>query len=214
MTAADVFKITFIGKGAHASEPQAGVDSVVMAGQFISNAQSIVSRAVDPQQPAVLTIGKVNTVDGRFNVVCEETVLEGTVRTFHNEARDKVEAAVAAYADHIAAMHGGQVEVDYTRLLDAVHNQAQGSELLGQVVTDLYGADTLYPSKAIMASEDFGYYSQAGNGLFAVVGCGNAAKATNYSHHNAHFDIDEDGLDYGATLYATYVLAYLNQAKF
>ncbi|AXY25632.1 peptidase M20 [Suicoccus acidiformans] len=213
-TAADHFTIRFIGKGGHASEPENTVDSAVMAAQFISNAQAIVAREVNPQQPAVVTIGKVNTVDGAFNIISEETVIEGTVRTFHQEARDVVERAMHSYAEHIAAMYGGQADVNYDRILDAVVNEEQSSDLLLEIVERQFGQEAIAEEKLIMASEDFGFYTTQAPGAFAAVGCGNVAKGAHYSHHNARFDIDEDALVYGAILHASYAYAYLKQDKF
>ncbi|MEG0258348.1 MAG: amidohydrolase, partial [Lysinibacillus sp.] len=86
MAAADKLDIVLTGRGGHGAEPHHSVDAVVLASQFVMNAQQLVSRRVDPLKSAVLTIGHFEAINP-FNVIAERVVLKGTVRTFDEEIR-------------------------------------------------------------------------------------------------------------------------------
>lgn len=211
--ACDQFTIKFHGTGGHAAQPHLTHDAVVMAGQFIANAQAIVSRVVDPIAPAVLTIGKVDAGD-RWNIIAAEAQLEGTVRIFDGKERVKVETAIREYADHIAKMTGGTAEVEYTRLTDAVNNDGNSAELVQAVSRAAFGEETVQNNAPTMGGEDFGFYMSETTGAFATVGCANPELDTTHPHHSARFNVDEAALKTGAELYAQYALTYLDQAEF
>lgn len=94
MAASDHIRIVLNGKASHAAMPHKGVDTIVAAAQFLTAAQTIISRRVNPLYPAVLTFGKI-TGGTRYNVVADTVEIEGTCRTYHAEAQDAVEAHTA-----------------------------------------------------------------------------------------------------------------------
>ncbi len=87
---ADIFTVTFKGRGGHGAMPHDCIDAAIVASSFVMNVQSVVSRTIDPQNPAVLTVGKM-VVGTRFNVIAENAVIEGTVRCFDPKTRDHIE---------------------------------------------------------------------------------------------------------------------------
>lgn len=210
---ADIFKIHFKGRGGHAAQPHMTHDALVMAAEYINNIQSIVSRAVDPMEPAVLTVGRFDSGD-RFNIIAENAVLEGTVRTFSHETREVVESQMKHYAEQIAAMNHGTVDFEYTHMTEAVVNHEGSAKLVQSVTKEAFGNEFVYHDAPTMGAEDFGFYMTQIPGAFATVGCRNTVKATDYPHHHARFNVDEDALKYGAELYAQYALSYLNQDEF
>jgi len=211
--AADIFRIHFKGKGGHAAIPQDTVDATVTAGQFIADVQSVVSRKVDPMQPAVVTIGKAN-IGQRFNVIAEDAFLEGTVRTFDNDTRQIVEDSMREYAEHIAAANGATVVFEYDRMTEPVVNEEKSAQLVTQTAEKSFGAEGIYNLPPTMGAEDFGAYMQEITGAFALVGSGNPDKDTEWAHHHGRFNIDEEAMVVGAELYANYALGYLNQDEF
>lgn len=211
--AADKISFEFNGVGGHAAQPHLTKDAVVMASQFVTNAQAIVSRAVDPIAPAVVTFSKING-GNRWNVIAADTTVEGTVRIFDQDERDKVEKALKTYADHIAALHGGTVEVEYVRQADPVINEEQSALLVQELATEAFGKERVQNNQPTMGGEDFGAYMTEITGAFATVGCANPDLDTTHPHHSAHFNVDEAALKTGAELYAQYALAYLNQDEF
>ena len=74
------------------------------------NVQTVVSRTIDPQSPAVLTVGKM-VVGTRFNVIAENAEIEGTVRTFHPDTRNHIEKSITQYAESVASIYGASVMI-------------------------------------------------------------------------------------------------------
>ncbi|MEN2465756.1 amidohydrolase [Ornithinibacillus sp. JPR2-1] len=207
---ADLFNVTFKGKGGHGALPHACVDTAIVASSFVMNVQSIVSRTIDTQQPAVVTIGKMD-VGTRFNVIAENAVIEGTVRCFDPEVRDHIESQLQHYADQVAALYGATAKLEYTRGTQAVINEEESAKLTQNIVHEAFGENALYHEKPTMGGEDFSDYFEKAPGCFALVGSGNPEKDTEWAHHHGKFNIDEDALVVGAELYAQYAWGYLNK---
>lgn len=209
---ADIFNVRFTGRGGHGAMPQACVDASVMASSFVMNVQTIVSRTIDPKQPAVVTVGKM-TVGTRFNIIAENAVIEGTVRCFDAGVRDHIEQQLAVYAKNIAELYGGTAELEYIRGTQAVINDAESAEHAQQVAVEAFGQDTLYAEDPTMGGEDFSFFLDEAPGCFALVGSGNSEKDTQWAHHHGRFNIDEDALATGAELYAQYAYSYLEKNR-
>lgn len=207
---ADLFKVTFKGKGGHGAMPQDCIDAAVVASSFVMNVHSVVSRTINPQQGAVLTIGKM-VVGTRFNVIAENAVIEGTVRCFDPATRDHIEAQLQHYAENVAAVFGATAKVEYIRGTQAVINDEYSAMLVQKVAAEAFGEEVLFNEKPTMGGEDFSFYLDEVPGSFALVGSGNPEKDTEWSHHHGKFNIDEDALATGAELYAQYAWAYLNE---
>jgi amidohydrolase len=207
---ADLFRVTFKGRGGHGAMPHACIDAAIVASSFVMNVQTVVSRTIDAQHPAVLTIGKM-IVGTRFNVIAENAVIEGTVRCFHPETRDHIETQLQHYADQVAAIYGATAKVEYIRGTKAVINDEYSANLVQKVAADAFGDDVVYNEKPTMGGEDFSEYLDHAPGSFALVGSGNREKDTEWAHHHGKFNIDEDALATGAELYAQYAWAFLNE---
>lgn len=207
---ADVVEIKFTGRGGHGAMPDACIDATVVASAFVMGVQAIVSRETDPLEPAVFTIGRMEA-GTRYNVIAENAVLEGTVRSFHPRVREKMEAAIRRYAEQVAATYGATAEVDYRYGTHAVINEEQSANLAQRVVTSSFGDAVLYSDRPTTAGEDFSYYLQEAPGCFALVGAGNPEKDTEWAHHHGRFNVDEDAMVYGAELYAQYAYTYLTE---
>ena len=208
--AADIFKVHFTGKGGHGAIPQDCIDAALVASSFVMNVQTVISRTIDPQQAAVLTVGKME-VGTRFNVIAENALIEGTVRTFNQDTRNHIEKSISQYAKSVADMYGATAEVEYIRGTEPVINDEESANLVQQVAAEAFGADVVYDEKPTMGAEDFSFFLDKAPGSFALVGSGNPEKDTEWSHHHGNFDIDEDALVTGAELYAQYAWAYLNK---
>lgn len=209
---ADIFKVTFKGRGGHAAIPHDAIDAVMIASTFALNVQTVVSRTVNPLRPAVLTIGKME-VGTRFNVIAEDAVLEGTVRCFDKEVRIHIEEQIRHYANQVALMYGGTAEVIYEYGTQAVNNDMESASLVERLTIEHFGDEAKHVDDPTMGGEDFSFYLDEAPGCFALVGSGNTEKDTRWAHHNGHFNIDEDGLRIGAELYVQYALNWLSENK-
>lgn len=207
---ADLFSVRFKGRGGHAAQPHNAIDAVMMASSFALNAQTVVARTIDPIQPAVLTIGKMD-VGTRFNVIAENALIEGTVRCFDAGVRKHVEQSIRHYAEQTAILYGGTAEVTYDYGTQAVINGKESASLVQEIVETHFGKEAYWEDDPTMGGEDFSYYLDEVPGCFALVGCGNTEKDTRWAHHNGHFNVDEEAMDTGVELYVQYALNYLNR---
>ena len=210
---ADIVQVKFKGRGGHAAQPHDSVDAIMMASSFALNVQTIVSRRVDPLQPAVVTFGRME-VGTRFNVIAENAVLDGTVRCFDKGVRTLIEEQIRHYAKHVADLYGGEADVSYIYGTQAVINEEYSAKLAEKTIKECFGEEAYHLDNPTMGGEDFSFYLDEVPGCFALVGSGNTVKDTRWAHHNGHFNVDEDALKVGAELYVQYALAYLeDQAK-
>lgn len=210
---ADLLVVKFKGRGGHGSMPEATVDAAVVASSFVLNLQAVISRETSALESAVVSIGKMD-VGTRFNVIAENAVLDGTVRCFNIETRDRIEAAIRRYAEHTAAMYGATAEVIYTYGTLPVINEERSALLAQSVIRQAFGEDVLMAEKPTTGGEDFSFYIENIPGCFALLGSGNPDKDTQWAHHHGRFNIDEDAMVTGAELYAQYAWQYLRQNEF
>jgi hippurate hydrolase len=157
--------VTMRGIGGHGSEPQAGKDPIVLAAEFVLVAQTIVSRQIDPQQPAVLTVG---TIHGgtKNNIIPDEVTLGLTLRTYSPAVRDQIIASVRRTANGLAEAYGIPadrmpiVTVSYGAPV-TINDAALAERLRGFAVAAL-GKGHVLEASATMASEDVGLFSLDG----------------------------------------------------
>jgi amidohydrolase len=203
------FTVTFKGRVGHGAMPHDCIAAAIVASSFVMNVQTVVSRTIDAQSPAVLTVGKM-VVGTRFNVIAENAVIEGTVRCFDPKTRDHIETQLQHYAEQVASMYGTTAKVEYIRGTQAVINDEYSAKLVQKVVSEAFGEEAVYYEKPTMGGEDFSYNLDEVPGSFALVGSGNPEKDTEWAHHHGKFNVDEDTLATGAELYAQYAWAYLH----
>jgi amidohydrolase len=207
---ADLFSVDFKGQGGHGAMPDACVDAAVMASSFVMNVQAVVSRETNPLDPVVVTVGKME-VGTRFNVIAENARLEGTVRCFSLATRERVEHALERFSEQTAAMYGGTANVQYDYGTLPVINDEAPALLAQKIIRESFGEAALIQAEPTTGGEDFSYYTEKTSGCFALVGCGNPEKDTEWAHHHGRFNVDEDAMEVGAELYARYAFEYLQQ---
>lgn len=193
MAAADEFKITVQGKGGHGGLPHETVDSIAVASHMIVNIQSIVSRNVNPVEPAVISIGAIHAGNS-FNVIAEKATLSGTVRSFDESVRHLLHQRLVEVAEQTATMFGAQAIIDYKWGYPVVENHPEEAKRFYTAARRWFVHENIQESPFIMAGEDFAYYLHQVPGAFLFVGAGNAEKRIHYPHHHPRFDIDEQAM--------------------
>jgi amidohydrolase len=152
------------GLGGHGSKPEATKDPVVLAAQVIMALQTIVSRENSPLDPAVVTVGSIHG-GTRYNIIPDEVNLQLTVRTYKEEVRQRVLAAIERITKGIALAAGIPddrapiVKVSETEVTAATYNEPQLTERLTATFKRALGDENVVKVAPIMASEDFGYLS-------------------------------------------------------
>ena len=207
----DFFRIEVKGKGAHVSMPHRGVDALYVASQIVVAVQSIVARSTDPMDSVVVGIGKA-WAGTQYNIVAEEAVLEGTVRTFSEQVRAFTNKRLADIVEKTAEMYGASATITFKNYANPLINDKTAAAEVRSIAGEIVGVDHVvgdYP-KSMMA-EDFADYLPHCCGAFAYFGTHSDKPGTDSANHNGHFDIDEDGLLVACNMFVRYALAVLNE---
>ncbi|MEX1030643.1 MAG: amidohydrolase [Paenibacillaceae bacterium] len=210
MAAADEFEIVVTGKGGHGGLPHTAIDSVLVGSHLVVNLQSIVSRSVNPTEPCVVSVGVIQAGTA-FNIIADQCLLKGTVRTFNEEVRLEVRARLALIVKETAAMFGAQAVLEYRDGYPSVINDANEAIRFNDAATAVFGAEHVHEAPRLMAGEDFSYYLQKIKGCYMFVGAGNVEKGIIYPHHHPQFDIDEEAMEQAAILLGTMTLDYMQE---
>ena len=163
MASADSVNVTIRGLGGHGASPQSTKDPVVMAAQFITALQTIVSREDSPLDPVVVTVGSIHGGTKR-NIIPDEVQLLMTVRTYKPEVRKRVLASIERIARGIAMTAGVTedrmpiVELLAGESVDSTYNDPPTTERLAAALTKGMGAANVVRIDPLMVSEDFGRF--------------------------------------------------------
>jgi hippurate hydrolase len=150
------------GIGGHGSRPEAGKDPIVLAAEFVLVAQTIVSRQIDPQQPAVLTIGMIHG-GTKNNIIPDEVTMGLTLRTYSSSVRDAIVADVRRTAEGLAQAYGIPADrmpvVTIGESTPATINDAALAERVRASASAALGNNRVLEAKPVMGSEDVGAFS-------------------------------------------------------
>ena len=211
MAATDVFKLTVEGTSSHGSSPHLGHDAIVASAAIITALQTIVSRINNPLKPAVVTIG---TIKGgqRFNIIANEVIMEGNVRTFDEIFRKEIETHIREIAESVAKAHSCTAKLEYRYGTGVVLNKDKNLVDIAQnAVKKLYGEDSLVEMEKITGGEDFSLLMEKAPGIFGYIGTRNPrVPGSEKINHHECFTVDEDALIRGTAVAAQFALDYLN----
>jgi hippurate hydrolase len=214
MASADVLIIRVTGRGGHASAPHLAVDPIAVAAEIIVALQVMVTRRIDPFDPAVLTIA--NVIAGTTNNIIPETaVMKGTIRAVSEKTRATVAELAKRVAEGIASAHGATVEVEIEPGYPVTINDAGFASFVSTIAEDMLGPDSVIPMPApIMGAEDFSYVLQRVPGAMAFLGARlpDLEPETAPQNHSDRVIFDEDALPIGVALYAAVALRHLDAA--
>ncbi len=178
--------IDITSKSGHGAMPQTSVDGIVIAGNFVSALQSIVSRNLSPIDNAVLTIGCING-GSRRNIIAGNIRLEGTMRTFKPEVYNTMKERLRKLAAGFEVSYDCKIDVEIIDDYEAVNND---KGLYNEFV-EAVGEESVIVLDPLMISEDFSYYQKEVPGLFFMLGAKNEEKGYVNSLHNINFNFDE-----------------------
>ncbi|TZE80249.1 amidohydrolase [Calorimonas adulescens] len=209
MAAPDEFRLTIKGKGGHGSAPHLGVDALVIGAQVVLALQTLVSREIDPLNPAVVSIGTFNS-GTVMNAIPSETKMTGTVRLTDPELRkempDKIERIVKGVCD---AMRG-EYSLEYVHGYPPTVNDPEMTELAGEALREAFGEENIVDPGISMGGEDFSYFLEKVPGSFIMLGITNEEKGIDKNNHHPKFDIDENALPLGVEALVRIALKFLN----
>ena len=215
MAAADWFTIKVKGKQTHGSQPWLGVDPIAVASQIIGGLQMIVSRQSElTKAPVVITIGKING-GVRENIIPEELMMAGTIRTLDDQMQKDVHEKIKLTAQKIAESMGATAEVSIETKTLVTYNTP---ELVNQTLPSLeksIGKENVLQSEWTTGAEDFSYYRLKAPAFFFNVGGMPAGKNVKDAapHHTPDFFIDDSRLDVGIKAFCNIVFDYQPMLK-
>lgn len=196
MAAADRFDITVKGAGGHAAQPHLTHDTLLALSELVVQLNTLVPRALDPCEPALLTVTRMQ---GGFshNMIPAEATITGTVRTFNPAAQDIIESRLRQMAEHITAAHGLQAEVNYVRYYPAtINSDAEATQALAALQAAGMRAEPA-PQPAL-TSEDFAFMLQAKPGAYLWIG-----SAPSKPLHHAAYDFNDALIPHGIRAFIT-----------
>lgn len=207
--AVDDFRAVIKGTGGHGAYPHNGTDPVFMLGQVINALWGVRARRIDPVKPAVVSIGSVHGGDVS-NVIPSEIEIVGTIRSYHDDVREKlweeVEAAIA-----VCKAFGGDYTFKIGKGYPSLINDEDVSDLIRDTAVDLIGEDGMLEPKQGMGAEDFAYMTRAVPG--AMFNLGARYDDMTRPHHTPVFDIAESALPVGAAVLAQSALRLMEKYR-
>ena len=200
MAGADTFTITLSGKGGHAAMPHKTTDPVIAASALVQGLQSIISRNLNPMKNGVISVTQIHTGDA-FNVIPNDAVINGTVRTFDKEIQAMIVERMEEMAQQIAGAYGCEAVLDYGYGYPPTVNHADQTAFAAKVAGDVVGPDAVDADKApSMGAEDFAYMLEERPGAYVFLGQGPSAGL-----HHPEYDFNDEISPIGASFFVRLV---------
>jgi amidohydrolase len=203
----DDMRIAVRGRGGHAARPHESNDPIAAAAELVSTLYQFVPRATDSQEAVVVSFGQIHGGQNS-NVIPEEVLLEGTVRTLNRDVREKTIQHIRTVAEGIEQVTGAKLDVAFRHGSPSVENDATATDLVARVATELLGERNVQSlARPSMGSEDFAYYLERVPGtMFRLGAAGDNGSGPGL--HTPTFDVDERCLAVGAKIFARSVVEW------
>lgn len=197
MASTDRFTITVEGKGGHAAQPHAAIDSVLVASHIVVALQSVVARSVDPLDSAVVSVCTLEAGE-TFNVLPQCVTLRGTMRALSKPVRSLVQGRIEGIVGNVAAAFGARGTIVFGSGYPVTENHPVETDFIADVAAGLVGEAQVDRAVApMMAAEDFSYMLAHRPGAYIFLGNGDSAGL-----HHPDYDFCDAAAPYGASLWA------------
>jgi amidohydrolase len=205
---ADRFILRVKGKGGHAAMPDETVDPIVIAAYIITTLQTLISRETSPFSPAVITIGTISAGTA-FNIIPEVAEMQGTMRAYSAEHREKLVRRIGEIASGVANAMGATCHVEVFDGCPPCVNDPSMAELVHKAAIDSVGEKDVDEEYVTAGSDDMAYFLNTVPGCYFIVGTRNEEKGAKYPHHHPRFNIDEDALPIGVEVMTRAAMEFL-----
>jgi amidohydrolase len=207
----DPFEIHVCGRGGHASRPHETVDSIVVASLLVMSIQTLVSREVNPSYPTVVSVGRIQGGTAA-NVIAEEAILEGTIRTTHAKVREQIMAGLKRMVGAMDELYNAHTSIRFLEGLPPVINDLKAARLAREAAKAIVGNDGVVKQKfPSLGGEDFAHYLGKVPGCLVRFGAGLPDHA-DVPAHSPYFNFDENVLPIGAAYLAQVARLALERA--
>ena len=209
MAASNPFTITVHGQGSHGAYPHRGIDTIVVAAHIITALQTIVARTVDPQDPAVVTIGQI-IAGAAENVIPAKVFMQGTLRYTRTELGEQLRQRLCRIVEHTALAHGATAEVAIQDGYPPMYNDDVLSDLIERTGRELLGdanVQTKLPTS--MGVEDFSYYARKVPAAMFRLGVRAPGADSHPPLHSPRFNFNDDSLPVGIRMFCELTRRFL-----
>ena len=202
----DGFKITVTGSGCHGAMPHLGIDPINVGMHIYSAYQELIAREVPPTETASLTFGQFSAGTTN-NIIPETAVLQGTLRTYNKELREKLVRRMREIVDAAGVMFGAKVEYEVLSAVPSTYTNPQLAKELAGYLGDL-GENLLKADNyRVTPSDDFAFISEQVPTVYLMLGA--HVEGNPYPHHNPGVLFSEDALTLGAAIHAQCAFQWL-----
>ncbi len=202
----DSFRASIIGMGGHGARPHETVDPIYLSAYVILALHGIVSRRLNPYDPAVVSIGSIHAGNAE-NVIPNQVDILGTLRYTQHKVQEQIHAEIKK-AFGVAKSLGGDYTLKFEIGSPPMINDEKVVNLIKQTAIDLIGHENVLPPQDGLGAEDFGCFSKLVPG--AMFALGSKVEGDEREHHNSRFDIDDQCLPFGAAILAETALRFLH----
>jgi amidohydrolase len=194
----DSVEIDVLGVGGHGSAPHDAVDPIYTAAAFITSVQQLISRQIDPLEPAVVTIGAIHggTI---HNVIPRTCRMLGTVRAFSEEVREAMAERIERVLRTCCEASGARYEFAYFDRYPVTSNDPDQTRYARDLALATFGDQGIVEATKLMGAEDFSFYAERVPACFYTLGCCGGPD-TSHPHHSSLFDLDESCLPAGVAM--------------
>ncbi len=183
--------------GGHGAMPHQTPDPIVTAANFVTAVQQVVSRSIDPMQPAVVTVGSIHGGSAP-NVIPSTLQMLGTVRAFSNEVREAMPERIERILRGCCQISGAEADFEYQWRFPVTENDREQTRYARRLATTL-GEERVLDVDPLTGSEDFSFFAQRVPACFFALGSQGSASTGN-PHHSNTFDLDERALEAGVQM--------------
>jgi amidohydrolase len=208
--AADSLFIRLKGKGGHGAHPHQCKDPIVAGAHLVTQLQSLISRELPPLESAVITIGRFQAGTAT-NIIPEEAVLEGTLRTLKPDIRKQMIKRLEDMVEGAARSFGIFATLNITEGYPVLVNDPELVKHVASCAEKVLGADNVHSGLPRMGAEDFAYFCRKWGGVMVGIGCHDPDKGFQHSLHSPYFDLDEKVLEVGTLLFGSVLTEYLER---
>ncbi|HEV3157608.1 MAG TPA: M20 family metallopeptidase [Candidatus Baltobacteraceae bacterium] len=198
MASSDSIEITIQGFGGHGASPHRSIDPILTAAEFITSVQQVVSRQIDPVQPAVVTIASIHG-GTTHNIIPNAVELLGTVRAFDSEVRAKMAERIERVLAGVCKASGATYKFEYLWRYPVTSNNEEQTAYARALAERVHGVERVIGVERDMGAEDFSFFAERVPACFFFLGSG-GDETTRFPHHHERFNFDERALEVGVRM--------------
>lgn len=210
MAATDELYLTVNGRGGHASAPHKTADPIVASAHIITAIQQLISRAVSPMDPAVISISSIHAGHAP-NIIPRQATMSGTMRTMNESVRTLLRDRLHTTVTHVATGLGVDAELEIRKGYPSLNNDPAITRAAAALCREYLGSDKVQQCDPVMTAEDFACYLRVCPGTFWQIGIGKPTQDPGNMLHSPTFDPDEAALETGSGLLAYTAIRFLQQ---